>query len=101
MVIRGRVQNAVVVLQGGRVWPDGTKVLVEPYPHDEALGLREEDWPTEPEGIAQHLAMMDQIEPLEMTTGEEAEWQAARKARKEFELAKWDEKWRKIESQFE
>ncbi len=93
--------NGQIVLGSVPDWPDGTNVLIEPYPREEPLGIREEDWPTDPEGVARHLALMDQIEPLEMTPGEEAEWQAARKAQKDFELAKWEEKWGKIESQFE
>ena len=36
-------------------------------------GMREEDWPTTPEGIAALLAHMDQSEPLEMATDEEAD----------------------------
>jgi hypothetical protein len=68
-------------------WPEGTELLIEPVSPQETIGLREEDWPDTPEKIAAHLALMDQIEPLIMSREEEAEWQAARQAQKEFEKA--------------
>jgi len=66
-------------------WPEGTELRVEPLPDDEPLGIREEDWPSTPEEIEKHLALMDQIEPLILTPEEEAAWEADRKARKEYE----------------
>jgi predicted DNA-binding antitoxin AbrB/MazE fold protein len=64
---------------------DGTRLSRDEL-HERTLGVRDEDWPTDPEGIARHLALMDKIEPLEMTPQEEAEWLAARKAQKEHDL---------------
>ena len=66
-------------------WPEGTEVLIEPQIEAETIGMREEDWPTTPEAIEKHLALMDQIEPLILTPEEEAAWEADRKARKEYE----------------
>ena len=36
-------------------WPDGIELLIEPVTHTETIGMREEEWPTDPEGIARHL----------------------------------------------
>jgi hypothetical protein len=55
----------------GTILPQGEiEVLVRPaaevQPIEGArrtLGMREEDWPTTPEGIAALLARMDQVEP--------------------------------------
>ena len=99
--LTGTWKNGQIVLDEPADWPEGCRVFIEPIPEGEALGIREEDWPTDPEGIARHLALMDQIEPLKMTPEEEAEWQAARKAQKEFEIANWEKRSRRIERLFE
>jgi hypothetical protein len=99
--INATYRNRQVVLDEPADWPEGKRLRVEPVREEETLGVREEDWPTDPEGIARHLALMDRIEPLEMTPEEEAEWQAARKAQKGSEIATWQERCRKIEGLFE
>lgn len=99
--IMGTVRNGQIVADQPVEWPEGSRVVIEPAADEETLGIREEDWPTDPEGIARHLALMDQIEPLEMTPEEEAAWQAARKAQKEWEKANFDKRSRKIEELFE
>jgi hypothetical protein len=83
--IRATVKNGKIELDAPSDWPEGTEVLIEPDPHPAPLGLRDEDWPDTPEGIARLLASMDRIEPLILTAEEEAEWEAARKDRKGFE----------------
>lgn len=85
--IKGTYKNGHIILDKPADWTDGTGVLVEPVPHQETLGIPEEDWPTDPEGIARYLALMERIEPLEMTPEEEAEWKAARQALKAYTLA--------------
>jgi hypothetical protein len=77
-------------------WPEGTELRIEPITPSETLGVRDEDWPTDPEGIARHLALMDQIESFLMTPEEEAQWQAARKARKDFEKSTFAERAEKL-----
>jgi hypothetical protein len=99
--IKGIYKNGQIILDRPADWPEDTAVLVEPLPLEQTLGIREEDWPTDAEGIARHLALMDRIEPLEMTPEEEAAWQAARKAQKEFAIANWDKHGRKLEGLFE
>jgi predicted DNA-binding antitoxin AbrB/MazE fold protein len=64
---------------------------LEPSETGELSGLREEDWPDTPEGIARHLSLMDRIEPLDFTSEEEADWEAARKARKDLEKTRFAE----------
>jgi hypothetical protein len=53
--IRGRYLNGTVVLESAAAWPDGTEVVVR-LPTAEAKGLRDNDWPNSPEGIAASLA---------------------------------------------
>jgi hypothetical protein len=99
--IKGVFRNGQIVMKEPVDWPEGTELRIEPADEPTSYGLRDEDWPTTPEGIARHLALMDQIQPLEMTPEEEAEWEAARKERKEWDLAHWEEYCKKIERLFE
>ncbi len=76
--------------------PEHSVVEFEPRPLETdpvapSIGLRDEDWPVTPEAIAQHLARMDRFESLEMTAAEEAEWEAARQARKDLEKSRFEE----------
>lgn len=86
------VKNRQVVVEVPADWPEGCEVVIEPVPTETAVGMREEDWPATPEGVAALLQRWDEREPLEMTPGEEAEWQAARRAQKEFEKATFDQR---------
>jgi hypothetical protein len=97
--IKGTYKNGQVILGQRADWPEGTEVLIEPIVG--FLGVRDEDWPADPEGISRHLALMDRIEPLLMTPEEDAAWQAARKAQKEFERTNWDRRVRQTEGLFE
>jgi hypothetical protein len=83
--IRAIIRNRRLEVEVPADWPEGGEVLIEPPTEAPTLGLREEDWPTTPEEIEQHLALMDQIEPLILTPEEEAEWEAARQAQKDYQ----------------
>ena len=89
--INGTVMNGQVVLDEPAGLPEGTRVEVVPVGQVRTTGMREEEWPTTPEGIAALLARMDSREPLEMSPEEETRWQAARQAQKEFEKAQFAE----------
>ena len=98
--IKGTFKNGQIVLDAPADWPEGCRVTVEPVPEEETFGIREEDWPDTPEGIAEWLRWYDSLEPLVMTPEEEAEWQAARKAQKEYEIAHFEEWSKRIEDLF-
>jgi hypothetical protein len=99
--IMGTVRNGQIIADQPVEWPEGTRVIMEPAAEEESLGIREEDWPTDPEGIARLVALMDQVEPVEMTPEELAAWEAERKAHKEWEKANFDKWARKLEELFE
>ena len=86
----GRMRNAYAALSQ----------IVELAPQQVTQGIRDEDWPIDPEGIARHLRLMDRIEPLEFTPEEEVALQAARKAQKDCDIANFEELSRRIESQW-
>lgn len=81
-------------------WPEGKRVVIGEAPDELDVGMREEDWPTTPEGIAAWIARVDQLQPF-LTPEEEAEWKKALNEQKAFELSKWEERSRKIEKLFE
>jgi hypothetical protein len=65
VALKGTVKNGQVILDEPLDLPEGTRVEVLPVePARLTWGLREEDWPTTPEGIAELVARIDQIEPL-------------------------------------
>jgi hypothetical protein len=72
----GTYENGQVNLDAPVEWEPGTRVRV--VLEEASLGIREEDWPSTPEGIGDLLARMETLEPLELTPDEEAEIEAAR-----------------------
>lgn len=99
--ITGTVRNGQIIADQPVEWPEGYRVIIGPAALGETLGIREEDWPTDQEGITRLLALMDQIEPLEMPPEEAAAWEADRKARKEWDKANFDKRARRLEELFE
>ena len=85
MSVTATWRNGTIVPDGAVDWPEGCRLVVEPAELVAAVGMREEDWPTTPEGIAKHLALMDAIEPYLPTDQEFAEWESALHERKELE----------------
>jgi hypothetical protein len=98
--IRGRLIDGKVVLDTPAEWPEGTEVLVEPAEEYVGVGMREEDWPTTPEGIADLIARVDRIEPF-LTPEEDAEWRKALARQKAWEVAHWEEHNEKLRKLFE
>jgi hypothetical protein len=82
-------------------WPERTALTVEPiegslvtHPEGDLLG-------DDPASIARWLAWFDSLEPLEFTPEEEAAWQAARRERRDWEKAKFDERAERLKAMFE
>ena len=54
--------------------------------------MREDDWPTTPEGIAGLLERMEQVEPGWLSPEDDAVWRAALRAQEESEKTQvWEE----------
>jgi hypothetical protein len=98
-ILRAVVKEGRIELQAPQDWPEGTEVRIEPV--SASIGIRDEDWPTTPEGIARHLALMDRGEPLEITPEEEAEWNAARQERKDLEKARFEDQAQSLVKEWE
>ncbi len=69
--------------------PDGTELLI-PLPNG-AGATDDDDWDNSPEAIAEWLKWYDSLAPLIFTEEERAALEADRKARREWELAHFDE----------
>ena len=52
-----------------RCRPEGCELKVFPIGPLEQIGIPDDQWPKDPQGIAELLERMDQIEPVEMTPG--------------------------------
>lgn len=62
--LHGTIKNGQIVLDVPAALPEGMRVEVLPIEQARvASGMREEDWPTTPEGISALLERMDQVEP--------------------------------------
>lgn len=101
--IRGTYRSGEVVLDAAPSdWKDGERLSVAPAPAgdgppaDGPFGLRDEDWPTTPDGIAGLLAAMDEVEGPFLSPEDEAEWNRVLADRKAWELANWDRHSKKI-----
>jgi hypothetical protein len=88
--LQGTIKNGQIVLDAPATLPEGTRVEVLPLERTEpTLGMREEDWPTTPEGVAALLARMEQVEPGWLSPEDDAAWRAALREQKESEKAQF------------
>jgi hypothetical protein len=98
IALKGTIMNGQVVLPQSVDLPDGTQVTVlSAYPN-KTLGIPDDDWPTDAEGIARLVARMERAEPFDMPPEEEAAVAAWRQKVKEHTIASQD---KAIEGVFE
>lgn len=91
--ILGTVHNGQIIADQPVEWPEGCRVVIEPAANkerEETLGIREEDWPTTPEALANWLAWFDSLEPVKLSAEEEADWEAWRQKIREYTIANMD-----------
>lgn len=100
--MQGTIKNGYIVLDVPGSLPDGTRVEVLPLNSNRpTLGMREEDWPTTPEGIATLLARMDQVEPGWLSPEDDAAWRATLTEQKDAEKARFDSDAEKLKKVWE
>jgi hypothetical protein len=78
IMLKGTIQHGQVVLPQPADLPDGTEVTVLTHEHSKTFGIPDDEWPTDPEGIARLVARMERVEPFDMTPAEEADIEAWR-----------------------
>ena len=91
--VSGTVTNGVAVPASPGSLPEGARVRIVVESDELSGGMREEDWPTTPEGIAALIASWRELEPLEYTPEEEAELRASRAWFKEYEIQRQRKEW--------
>lgn len=84
-ILTGVIRDGRVELDTPAALPNGTRVRVEP--EAEEGFLRDEDWPTTPEGIDALVRRMEQIDPIVLTPEDDARIAAARAAVRAVTLA--------------
>jgi hypothetical protein len=84
-ILTGVIHNGRVELDAPAPLPDGTRVRVEPET-DEAF-IRDEDWPTTPEAVEEHVRRMEQLDPVLLTPDDDARIASARAAVRDVTLA--------------
>ena len=65
--------------------PDGTAVEVQIIPLAPQSKIGDGEWDDRPEGIEAWIKSVDALEPLVITPEEQAEWDAAKAERKQWE----------------
>jgi hypothetical protein len=100
--LKGTMRNGQIVLDDPGGLPEGARVEVLPVEAAHAArGMREQDWPTTPEGIAALLARMDQAEPGWLSPQDADAWRAALREQKELDKARFFEDAEKLRSLWE
>ena len=75
--LQGTIMNGQIILDVPASLPEGTRVEILPINEAKpALGIREEDWPTTPEGIAALLERMEQVDPGWLSPEDDVAWRA-------------------------
>ena len=86
----GTVKDGLIVLDVPAALPDGTRVTVLPIEKTQQVrGMREDEWPATPEGIAALLARMDEVEPGWLSPEDDAAWRATLRSERELEKSRF------------
>lgn len=86
--VKGIYRNGQIILNSATDWPEECEVIIEPVSKVGSCGIRDEDWPTDPESNAALAASMGEFDPIEMTPKEEADLAAWRQKVNEYEIEK-------------
>lgn len=83
MAVHAKWKNGRVVVEEAVDWPEGCELEVRPKPFHSS----EDDdvQSNDPAVIARWIAEFQAIPPLQLTAEEQAGWQAARQAQREFD----------------
>ena len=84
--LMGVIREGRVELEAPATFPDGTRVRVEEAEESDGF-IREEDWPTTPEGIEALIQKMKDTEPVILTPEDEVRIAAARAAFRTVSIA--------------
>lgn len=101
-VLQGTIRNGQIVLDVAAVLPEGTRVEIVPLNESRpTLGMREEDWPITPAGIATLLERMEQVEPGWLSPADDAAWRATLRTQQQAENADFSREADELERMWE
>lgn len=88
--VQGTIKHGQIILDAPAAFPEGTRVEILPIENGRpSLGMREEDWPTTPEGVAALVARMDQLEAGWLSPEDDRAWRTALHDQKDAEKARF------------
>lgn len=68
-------------------WPEGSQLVVAPVvPNGAGIGLSEDQWRDDPDGIVAWVAAVEQIEPLIWQQGEREQFERNRAEHRRFNV---------------
>jgi hypothetical protein len=70
--IKATWKNGQIVPDVPVSWPEDCRLIVEPLPAEERIGIDESEWRDDPESLADWEAWLKTIESLELTPEEQA-----------------------------
>jgi hypothetical protein len=65
-------------------WPEGCRLVVEPIPVTQKIGLDESEWRDDPASLADWDQWLQTIEPLEFTPNEEESFRRFRDTMRDY-----------------
>ncbi len=90
IAVHAKWKDGQVIVEDAVDWPEGCELEIRPVSVNgsdvDVVGSND------PAAIARWIAEFEAIPPLQMTAEDEAEWQAARRAQREFELRTFDQR---------
>ncbi len=86
--IKSTVKNGRLELDVPADWPDGIEVEIHPVVESGTNEPLEEGWSNTPEAIADWLRWYDSLEPLILTTEEEADAEAWMRKASDYSISK-------------
>lgn len=97
MTVHAIWKSGHVVIDEAVDWPEGCQLEVRPAFESDS---HDDNESTDPAAIARWIAAFEAIPPIEMTEKEGAEWQAARRAQRDFELRTFEERAARLDAMF-
>lgn len=97
MTVHATWKDGHVVIDEAVDWPDGCQLEVRPMSVNGSGDDEDDVLAKDRAAITRWIAEFDAIPPLTMSDDEAAEWQAARRAQREFELSTFEQRARKIQ----
>lgn len=99
IAISGTYRDGKVILNAPPEWQEGATVRVELDADYVGVGMREEDWPLDPENLAEWMRKVDALEPF-LTLEEDERWRAALKEDREHSIANCEREFAEAEKLF-